>query len=355
MSKHRSPRTKRSTNYTVDELLRLAAGRWPEILRDAGMPTDAIELRRTRNGRPCPRCDGDDRFCPLPDVVERGAVLCRHCFNATTEPRAGDGIATLRWWMGVDASHAIEWLADWLGVGQGSYWTGPIVRPVERRLTIPERTAAPERFGLMAEVWRRNMRPRWLLRAAEMLGLPTEPLEQLQVGWSPEHRATSWPMRDADGVVIGVRLRCPSTAKKWAVKGSSAGLFYPVGLLSTERPERLMVCEGPTDTAAILSVGLPAVGVPSAGGCCDVVTESVRRLRPSEVVIVADADGPGLQGAERIAAALMIVAKVRIVSPDTGVKDARAWVCGGADRAAIESAADRCSVRSIVMEGVSNA
>ena len=352
MQSNHNPRAKSQSNFIrSDELLSMAAGRWFEILTSAGMPADVL---RDRRGRACPRCGGVDRFCILRDFTERGAVLCRHCHNAGTEPRCGDGVATLRWWLRVDASHAIEWLADWLGVGQGSYWTGPIVRAVERRLTIPEQSAAPKRFALMAEVWRRNMRLRWLTRAAKLLGLPTGPLEQLQVGWSPEHRATSWPMRDAAGAVIGVRLRCPSTAKKWAVKGSAAGLFYPVTLMNTEHPERLMVCEGPTDTAAMLSVGLHAVGVPSAGGCCDLVTQLVRRLNAAEVVIVADADGPGLAGAERIAEALLIVARVRIVSPCDGAKDARAWVCGGADRAVIESAADRCSVRSIAMEGVSN-
>ena len=202
----------------------------------------------------------------------------------------------------------------------GRIATGPIVRPVERRLVVPEQTTTPERFRLMAEVWRRNMRPAWLRRAADLLGLPIEPLQRLGVGWSPEHRATSWPMRDAAGDVIGVRLRCPKTAKKWAVKGSRAGLIYPADLLEVERPERLLICEGPTDAAALLSIGFPVVGVPSAGGGRDLLVALCRRWLPAEVVIVADADGPGLLGAERLADALMIVAPVRIVSPRLAVR-----------------------------------
>lgn len=289
----------------------------------------------------------------MSDVAERGAVLCRHCFNGSTNPRAGDGLATLRWWLGCPVSDAAAWLADWLGVGVGSYWCGPIVHPVERRLVIPDEPIDPKRFELMADVWRRNMRPHWLARAAELLGLPVDPLDRLRVGWSPEHRATSWPMRDADGSVVGVRLRCPTTARKWAVKGSRAGLIYDPGLMSIERPWRLWIVEGPTDAAALMSIGLDVVGVPSAGGGAELLVELARRLRPIEMIVVADSDGPGVAGAERLADALMIVAPVRVMSP-VAFKDARAWVCGGADRSVIESAADSVSVRSIFMEGVNH-
>jgi phage/plasmid primase-like uncharacterized protein len=350
MSKHRNPRENRHSNYTVADLKNLARGRWLEILRAAGVPADALDGRK---GRPCPRCGGVDRYCPLPDLVEVGAVLCRHCHNASSEPRCGDGVATLRWWLGCDAASAVAWLADWIGVGVGSYWTCPIVHPVERRLSIPDEPINPKRFELMADVWRRKMRPKWLMRAADLLELPVDPLRRLQVGWSLEHRATTWPMRDAAGDVIGVRLRCPSTAKKWAVRGSRAGLFYPVDLLSIERHGRLYVTEGPTDTAALLSIGLSVVGVPSAGGACDLLVKLTRRLMPIEVIVVADADGPGLAGAERTADAVMIVAPVRILSP-VGCKDARAWVCAGADRSVIESAAEVSPVRCVVMEGSSN-
>ncbi len=350
MASNHNPRSKCKFDFIrCDELLSMAAGRWFEILTGAGMSAEALSDRR---GRACPRCGGVDRFCILRDFAERGAVLCRHCHNAGTEPRCGDGVATLRWWLGVDAAGALQWLARWLGVADGEHCQA--VRPIERRVEIPESPEIPERFALMAEVWRRNMRPAWLCRAGEFLGLPTEPLVQLCIGWSPEHRATSWPMRDAAGDVIGVRLRCPATAKKWAVRDSSAGLFYPVELLSMERPERLLICEGPTDTAALLSIGLPTVGVPSAGGSRDLLVALCRRIYPAEVVIVADADGPGVDGAERLANAVMTVAPVRIVSPSNGAKDARAWVIAGADRSCIDAATNGVDVQTITLEGVSN-
>lgn len=105
MSKHRNPRSKSHNNYSIDDLMRLAAGRWIEILMAAGIPSDALDGRR---GRPCPRCGGRDRFAPMIDVAERGAVLCRHCHNGGTDPRAGDGLAALRWWLGCSVADAVR-------------------------------------------------------------------------------------------------------------------------------------------------------------------------------------------------------------------------------------------------------
>ncbi|MFN7683786.1 MAG: toprim domain-containing protein [Oligoflexia bacterium] len=186
---------------------------------------------------------------------------------------------------------------------------------------------------------------------AELLGLPSAPLVRLGVGWSPSDRATTWPMRNGSGDVIGIRLRCPKTASKWSVKGSAHGLFYCPSLLSVERPERLWIVEGNTDAAAILSLGFDVVGVPSAGGGCDLLIDLARRILPGEVVVLADSDDSGRRGAERIADAMMIVAPVRIVSPPQGIKDSRSWVVSGASRKAIESAADAATVRRIAMEG----
>lgn len=348
MASNRSPlRNIQQGNHTVADLKKLAAGRWLEILQAAGMPANTLDGKR---GRPCPKCGGSDRYSPMSDLAQRGAVLCRLCFNATTEPRSGDGIATLRWWMGCDAVDAIRWLACFLGVRDGDH--APVVnRPIERRLSIPEQSVAPDRFRLMAEVWRRNMRPEYLQRAADLLGLPVDPLERLGVGWAPEHMATSWPMRNDAGDVVGVRMRCPKTAKKWSAKGSRAGLFYPMELLTVEQPELLIVCEGPTDTAAMLAVGLHAVGVPSAGGSIDLLLALCRRLRPEYLQVMADADGPGAAGAERVADALVIVAPVVIVTPSGGCKDSRAWVVGGAGKDAIIAAGEVAPVRRLAIQG----
>jgi phage/plasmid primase-like uncharacterized protein len=327
---------------SVPDLLVMARGRWIEILTDAGVPAEALADRR---GRPCPRCGGRDRFAALAELADRGSVICRHCFNGGTEPRPGDGLASLRWWLGVDAAGAAQWLAAWLGVGSGHAL--PSRRPVERRLVIPDADAQDDRFAEMADRYFDAMTPGRRVWCAGLIELPPEPLVSLRVGWVEECKASSWPMRDAKGRVIGIRLRCPKRAKKWAVTGSRAGLFIPADLACTAG--RLFVSEGPTDTAALLSIGLAVVGVPSAGGAADLVAALVRERGPIEVIVMADADGPGRAGAESLAEVLLSVRPVRVVSPPDGFKDARNWIGRGADRRAVLEAVGASPVKSLTV------
>ena len=325
---------------SVDDLLGMARGRWREILTAAGIPADALADAR---GRPCPRCGGFDRFAPMKDFADRGSVICRHCFHGGTEPRPGDGLATLRWWLGVDAAGADQWLAAWLGVGGGRATASR--RPIERRVTIPADDRPDDRFADMADRWLRAMTPgrRWWV--ADRIDCLAESIASLRVGWVADSGATSWPMCDADGRVIGIRLRCPETGRKWAVSGSRAGLFAPSDLDCMRG--RLFACEGPTDTAAMLSIGLAAVGVPSAGGAADLMADLVRDRLPSEVVVMADGDGPGRTGAERLAESLLPIRPVRVVSPPDGFKDVRDWIGRGADRRIVIDAVDACLARRL--------
>ncbi|MBU6174223.1 MAG: hypothetical protein KGQ60_10480, partial [Planctomycetes bacterium] len=89
---HHPQSKKRSDFIPAADLRRIARGRWREILVAAGVPAHALDGRR---GRPCPKCGGRDRFTPMKDLDDRGAVLCRHCHNASTDPKCGDGISSL--------------------------------------------------------------------------------------------------------------------------------------------------------------------------------------------------------------------------------------------------------------------
>ena len=78
--------------------------------------------------------------------------------------------------------------------------------------------------------------------------------------------------------------------------GSRQGLFF-----SRIPPyERIFVCEGPTDTAALMSFDVAVVGRPSCLGCEDMIQELIERNHVKEVVLVPDHDKPGLDGAERL-------------------------------------------------------
>ena len=127
------------------------------------------------------------------------------------------------------------------------------------------------------------------------LGVTARSLQTLGIAWSPYFYSWAFPMHNAEGDVVGVRLRTPS-GQKFAIKGSHQGLFIPVMLPRTE----LWVLEGPTDTAAALSLDLFAIGKPSCLGCEDEIVKFIQLNRIKRVVICADADKPGQDGAEKL-------------------------------------------------------
>jgi len=167
-------------------------------------------------------------------------------------------------------------------------------------------------------------------------------LERLQPSYDAANRAFAFPMRDGVGAVTGIRLR-DGGGHKWAVRGGCDGLFYDPAMESA--PE-LAVCEGPTDTAAALTLGLDAAGRPSCLSGADTLKALVRRLGCRRVTVIADHDGakrrpdgsawfPGVQGARSLASALGRM--TRIVVPPA--KDLRDWLIDGATRRDFEALA----------------
>jgi hypothetical protein len=205
-----------------------------------------------------------------------------------------------------------------------------------RELAAPE---APSRHDLpiLAEQYRTAVNPERLGRFAERMGLGVASLLRLRVGWSGS--AWAFPMTDARGTVIGVRLRSDD-GRKYAVRGSRNGLFVPVDL-PAEGP--LLVCEGPTSCAALLDLGFAAVGRPSCSGGGWLVRDLLRRGARRDVVLFGDHDEakprpdgsvfyPGQEGADRLAADLLPAARsLKVVVPPFA-KDARDWKRDGATR-----------------------
>lgn len=135
-------------------------------------------------------------------------------------------------------------------------------------------------------------------------------------------------MYDERGRIIGCRLRRPD-GSKWAVKGSIQGLFVPDGL----DDDLMFVVEGASDTAAMIGIGLNAIGKPSAIGC-DGMLQTM--LSGRDVVVVADDDRIGFLGAARTADALRHVSsRVRLMYMFAQNKDVREWINEGASAADI--------------------
>lgn len=103
-------------------------------------------------------------------------------------------------------------------------------------------------------------------RLAASLGVSVRSLELMRVGFGCDTSGrtwSSWPSRDGEGNVIGITRRYESGEKKTLYR-TRAGLFYPAEAKDVRGP--ILIVEGPTDVAAALSVGLPAIGRPSNTG-----------------------------------------------------------------------------------------
>ena len=201
---------------------------------------------------------------------------------------------------------------------------------------------------------------------ATTLGVDDLALKSLDVRFNRFDECWSFPMRDADGQIIGLRFRELAGSRKWSARGSHDGLFYdpstvpsassPTGAAQPDgagasRPRELVIVEGPSDTAAAMSLFHHSTPTPSTYTYLPVGRSScqtgaahlralIRRVRPLIVTIVADNDTPGIKGAELLAQQLthpsanepfhastipLFHLPVRILVVPAPYKDLRAW------------------------------
>ena len=269
--------------------------------------------RRVSANERCPVCHKPD-WCLVAGVPGRiEAVVCP---RTEGERRIGE--------------------AGWLHVLRPS----PVAWPrwkttLSHAVRLAQRPANAEALAAMVERWRLPRESARLAALAKHLGVGVESLFRLGTGWSPDRRAWTFPMKDAAGQVVGVRLRL-GNGRKLSIKGGREGLFLPNGL---KPGGRLMLCEGVSDCAALSDMGFPAVGRPSCTAGTRHCIELVRKLHPEAVIVVADGDEPGQRGAKQLAAKLRLHCRdVRIITPPPPHKDVRDWKRAGATAADVEQA-----------------
>lgn len=182
--------------------------------------------------------------------------------------------------------------------------------------------------------------------AGEHLGVDPRALMSLDMRWCPSMKMAVVPMKSYDGTVVGMNGRhfvcsdgtTPSHAKQNA-PGSVDGLFLPLDLDLYEA--RLVICEGASDTAAAISLGLRnAIGRSSCRTGVKMTRLFCERRRINRVTVVADRDAPtpeapegvGVAGAMELAAELGAIdlgggthPEVTVVTPPEGIKDLRDW------------------------------
>jgi hypothetical protein len=286
--------------------------------------TDRNGWHRVTKAKPCTICKRPD-WCLL--SADGSVAICARIESAT---RCGD--------------------AGWLHrLRDDPFWPA---RRFVRSIPLAQ-TGSRNDLASLAAGYRDAVNPAHLDELVRSLGSSVDSLTALRIGWSVHHRAWSFPMTDAAGKVVGIRLRRPNGAK-FSVTGGKEGLFLPT---DDTTDNAMLICEGATDTAALLDMGFSnVVGRPSCSGGVKFVVDLVQLRMPAEVVIVADADKAGQRGAENLASVLVAYTKlVRVVVPKQ-FKDVREFFKAGGTRKQLDHAiaaapARRLAVRAVSVQG----
>jgi hypothetical protein len=255
--------------------------------------TSGRTWRRVSKREPCPVCQHDS-WCSIGESV----VRCKHIKSDRPSP-GDDGDAWL---------HPLDGASHHLSNGH-----------------VPTRKAKQKsstNWGDVARRFANEITSEQVQALAKGLGVNPAALTDLGLGWSGSQY--TFPMFADDGSVCGIRTRSPRTGEKKSWSRCSNGILRRL------KPEDglLLVCEGESDTAAALTLGFDAVGVPGAGQCAAIVAAYARGR---DVAVARDNDTPGKEGAMRLAQKLLGAAKsVRIVAPPSEHKDLRAWLNAGA-------------------------
>lgn len=150
----------------------------------------------------------------------------------------------------------------------------------------------------------------------------------LRLGVGFDTYAYTFPMRNGEGKIIGIRKRPrKDISRKHAAKDSTLGIFIPEGV----KPCNVqLINEGESDVAAALTLGFSAIGTPGAGA---VLKQVVRFLQQSPIVcpcITGDNDAAGMSGAEKLADGLLEGGiPCRVLIPPEPYGDLREWLTRG--------------------------
>jgi hypothetical protein len=185
-------------------------------------------------------------------------------------------------------------------------------------------------WAALAAEYERALGLPFLRKLARFLGVSKASLGALGTGWRAEDSSWTFPEHDGQGNVIGI-LRRFSDGDKQAMAGSQRGIYLPRGW--REKKGTIFVPEGPSDTAALLTLRLRAVGRPSCKGGLEHLVALFKNT-DDEILIVGENDKkedgrwPGRDGARTLAAALAreLGGRVRWTLPPEGCKDIREWL-----------------------------
>lgn len=170
----------------------------------------------------------------------------------------------------------------------------PIRPSLARNNIIAQTIPADPKWSKMHQLFLRTITSDQVEDLAHHLKVSAESLTALEVGWSADDQAWTFPELNGCNEICGILRRFPN-GQKLVVKGGKRGLTLPTGW--RESRAKLLVCEGQSDTAAAISVGYRAIGRPGkAAGLRDLV--QVLRDVGEEIIIVVDNDSDQPDGQE---------------------------------------------------------
>ena len=270
------------------------------------------QMLRVSKKQPCPICKKPD-WC----LIGKSIVLCMRVVSEKSKVMADGSTGYLH---SLDSNIRI--------VPEKRQKTPPLNRP----------------WAEVLEEWRKKYKDIGLDGMAHSLGVSAASLKALGCQLTPKWQTYGFPMRNGSNHIIGVRLR-NLDGKKWAWPGSHNGLFIP----QSNMDGCLYIVEGPTDTAAAITMGVRAIGRPSCMGGVDLILEYIRVNNIKRVVIVGDVDkdvirngklqpNPGTVGASTLSIHLKVSHCVLL--PPT--KDMRSFLNQGGDWKTLDYLTSQC-------------
>jgi len=342
----RHAKTARSGGGCVDadELKRQAAGRVSDVISAlCGVSRDTLDGRHG----PCPKCGGNDRFR---FDTEKEYCICNQCFSKAN----GDVIAAVQWLTGCSFVDAVAQIANHLGIkparglgghkAEGTNRNGDAIDLLE---SVELLSYADASVDAVFRFWAKHKPPIGIESVKNYGGTPCNFPKtggKLCLSFCGRSDVDS----EHTAALLLYRSDCQefpargglSARKTHLVRGSRESWFFPKAAAKIRNSQVIVKTEGLPDALALDSMGLPD-GWVAITNACGAKSASNKRLdfsfaKGKTVIVVVDADKPGVEGGSRFAMAFLnagaeSVKLVKLPYPiteDHG-KDLRDWFNDG--------------------------
>lgn len=172
--------------------------------------------------------------------------------------------------------------------------------------------------------------PQLLDTAVEQAHISRTTLEVFGIGYSSEFGRYTFPMFDGTQKLVGFAMWGGKRDGVWNTKtgmipGSRIGLFLPMPIEVVDcplidRPQTLVMPQGPIDAAFVRDVGfMGVIGRPTCSSCVGDAATLLAGLPPQEVIVILPG-GPGTPGYYEAASGALAMMEQLVKQPDARVR-----------------------------------